>query len=169
MHAVPRRHGLALPHGRPHRARRRSATRTRPLNNVADNIAGRTICDLGDAAALPVKSFIKNFRDEFQHHIDHKTVPGRSLRVTAMADLNIEIDGRQTQVRRDHGHRGRALARHLRAALLLSQEAVDRSELSMCLVQVEKAPKPLTACATPGYEAMKVHTASEQAVTARRA
>ena len=42
------------------------------LNSVADNIAGRTICALGDAAALPVKSFIKHFRDEFQHHIDHK-------------------------------------------------------------------------------------------------
>ena len=42
------------------------------LVNVADNIAGRTICALGDAAALPVKSFIKHFRDEFQHHIDHK-------------------------------------------------------------------------------------------------
>ena len=42
------------------------------LNNVADNIAGRTICALGDAAALPVKSFLKHFRDEFQYHIDHK-------------------------------------------------------------------------------------------------
>ncbi len=42
------------------------------LTSVADNIAGRTICALGDAAALPVKSFIKHFRAEFQHHIDHK-------------------------------------------------------------------------------------------------
>ena len=42
------------------------------LDNVADNIAGRTICALGDAAALPVKSFIKHFRDEFVHHIEHK-------------------------------------------------------------------------------------------------
>jgi NADH-quinone oxidoreductase subunit F len=42
------------------------------LDNVADNIAGRTICALGDAAALPVKSFIKHFRDEFIHHIQHK-------------------------------------------------------------------------------------------------
>ena len=33
---------------------------------------GRTICALGDAAALPVKSFIKHFRGEFQHHIDHQ-------------------------------------------------------------------------------------------------
>ena len=42
------------------------------LLSVSDNIAGRTICALGDAAALPVKSFVKNFRDEFQYHIDHK-------------------------------------------------------------------------------------------------
>ena len=42
------------------------------LDNVADNIAGRTICALGDAAALPVKSFLKHFRSEFVHHIEHK-------------------------------------------------------------------------------------------------
>jgi len=42
------------------------------LNNVSDNIAGRTICALGDAAALPVKSFIKHFRDEFRYHIEQK-------------------------------------------------------------------------------------------------
>jgi NADH-quinone oxidoreductase subunit F len=42
------------------------------LDNVSDNIAGRTICALGDAAALPVKSFIKHFRHEFVHHIEHK-------------------------------------------------------------------------------------------------
>jgi len=42
------------------------------LVNVSDNIAGRTICALGDAAAMPVKSFIKHFRSEFIHHIEHK-------------------------------------------------------------------------------------------------
>ncbi|HTP97594.1 MAG TPA: NADH-quinone oxidoreductase subunit NuoF, partial [Burkholderiales bacterium] len=42
------------------------------LLSVSDNIAGRTICALGDAAALPVKSFIKHFRAEFEHHIVHK-------------------------------------------------------------------------------------------------
>ncbi len=41
------------------------------LNNVADNIQGRTICALGDAAAVPVRAFIQHFRGEFQHHIDH--------------------------------------------------------------------------------------------------
>ncbi len=42
------------------------------LDNIADNIAGRTICALGEAAALPVKSFLKHFRHEFEHHIHHK-------------------------------------------------------------------------------------------------
>ena len=41
------------------------------LNSVCDNIMGRTICALGDAAAMPVKSFVRHFRAEFQHHIDH--------------------------------------------------------------------------------------------------
>jgi NADH-quinone oxidoreductase subunit F len=42
------------------------------LNDVADNIQGRTICALGDAAAMPVRAFIKHYREEFQHHIEHK-------------------------------------------------------------------------------------------------
>ncbi len=42
------------------------------LDKVAQNIQGRTICALGDAAAMPVRAFLKHYRDEFQHHIDHK-------------------------------------------------------------------------------------------------
>ncbi len=42
------------------------------LGSVADNIMGRTICALGDAAAMPVRGMIKHFRDEFVHHVEHK-------------------------------------------------------------------------------------------------
>jgi NADH-quinone oxidoreductase subunit F len=42
------------------------------LDNVAENIMGRTICALGDAAAMPVRGMLKHFRDEFVHHIEHK-------------------------------------------------------------------------------------------------
>jgi len=42
------------------------------LDDVAKNIMGRTICALGDAAALPVRSFVQHFRDEFAYHIEHK-------------------------------------------------------------------------------------------------
>ncbi len=42
------------------------------LNEVAGNIQGRTICALGDAAAMPVRAFLKHFRSEFEHHVHHK-------------------------------------------------------------------------------------------------
>ena len=42
------------------------------LNRVTENIMGRTICALGDAASLPVRSFIKHFQSEFEYHIDNK-------------------------------------------------------------------------------------------------
>jgi NADH-quinone oxidoreductase subunit F len=42
------------------------------LNGVTDNIMGRTICALGDAASLPVRSFVKHFRSEFEYHIENK-------------------------------------------------------------------------------------------------
>lgn len=41
------------------------------LHDVACKIEGRTICALGDAAAWPVQSFIKHFRHEFEHYIEH--------------------------------------------------------------------------------------------------
>ena len=48
------------------------------LIDIGDNIDGRTICGLGAAAATPVRSFIKHFREEFEYHIQHKKclVPG---------------------------------------------------------------------------------------------
>ncbi len=41
------------------------------LDSVAERIQGRTICALGDAAAMPVASFLKHYRDEFVHYIEH--------------------------------------------------------------------------------------------------
>ena len=42
------------------------------LKDVGSNVSGRTICALGDAAAGPVLSFIKHYREEFEYHIAHK-------------------------------------------------------------------------------------------------
>jgi len=39
------------------------------LVKVADNMKGRTICALSDAAALPVLSFVTKFRDEFEFYV----------------------------------------------------------------------------------------------------
>jgi len=45
------------------------------LDDVASKIEGHTICALGDAAAMPVRSFIRHFRPEFTYWIEH----GRSM------------------------------------------------------------------------------------------
>ena len=41
------------------------------LLTVGEKIMGNTICALGDAAATPVESFIKHFRDEFEYYIQN--------------------------------------------------------------------------------------------------
>ena len=50
------------------------------LMSVQEKIIGNTICALGDAAAIPVESFIRHFRLEFEYYIKH----GKSM---------VEIDG----------------------------------------------------------------------------
>jgi len=45
------------------------------LNSLADNIQGRTICALGDAAAMPVRAMIKHFRPEFEALIQQRKNP----------------------------------------------------------------------------------------------
>jgi NADH-quinone oxidoreductase subunit F len=42
------------------------------LESVAGNIMGRTVCALGDAAAMPVQGMLKHYRNEFEYHIEHK-------------------------------------------------------------------------------------------------
>ena len=53
------------------------------LTDVSNNISGRTICALGEAAATPVLSFIKHFRPEFEYYIEH----GKSMVETAKSEI----------------------------------------------------------------------------------
>ena len=83
--------------------------------------------------------------------------------------LEIEIDGKKTEVPdgstvMDAAHRLGIFIPHFCYHKKLSIAANCR----MCLVQVEKAPKPLPACATPVTNGMKVFTHSEAAVKAQK-
>ncbi|ADE11314.1 NADH-quinone oxidoreductase subunit NuoG [Sideroxydans lithotrophicus] len=83
--------------------------------------------------------------------------------------INIEIDGKQIQIQNgstviEAAHQAGIAIPHFCYHKKLSIAANCR----MCLVQVEKAPKPLPACATPVAEGMKVYTHSEQAVKAQK-
>ena len=62
------------------------------LDNVAENIMGRTICALGDAAAMPVRGFLKHFRDEFAYHIEHKR---------CLVPVEVQREGSRIYVRQD--------------------------------------------------------------------
>src|SRR5689334_13609778 len=83
--------------------------------------------------------------------------------------LNLEIDGRKVEVLP-----GSTVLDAARALDIYVPHFCYHRKLSiaancrMCLVQVEKAPKPLPACATPATEGMKVWTASELAVVAQK-
>jgi NADH-quinone oxidoreductase subunit G len=86
-----------------------------------------------------------------------------------MAQINIEIDGRTVEVApgstvMDAANQIGVYIPHFCYHKKLSIAANCR----MCLVQVEKAPKPLPACATPVADGMKVQTHSEQAVAAQK-
>jgi len=86
-----------------------------------------------------------------------------------MATLNIEIDGKPLQVESgetimDAANQAGIPIPHFCYHKKLSIAANCR----MCLVQVEKAPKPLPACATPVTDGMKVWTASDYARAAQK-
>ena len=83
--------------------------------------------------------------------------------------LEIEIDGKQMEIAEgatimDAANQAGIYIPHFCYHRKLSIAANCR----MCLVEVEKAPKPLPACATPVTKGMKVHTHSEQAVDAQK-
>ena len=42
------------------------------LRDICANIAGNTVCPLGDAAVVPITSSIEKFRDEYEYHVKHK-------------------------------------------------------------------------------------------------
>jgi NADH-quinone oxidoreductase subunit F len=45
------------------------------LLDVCDRILGKCLCPLGDAAAMPIASYVDKFRDEFQAHLDTGACP----------------------------------------------------------------------------------------------
>ena len=141
------------------------------LNSVADNIQGRTICALGDAAAMPVRAMIKHFRDEFVHLIEHKTrkVAADRLSDRAINMIEIELDGKKVEVAEGSmvmhaADKAGTYIPHFCYHKKLSIAANCR----MCLVDVEKAPKPMPACATPVTQGMIVRTKSDKAIKAQQ-
>jgi NADH-quinone oxidoreductase subunit F len=45
------------------------------MGELAKNMLGRTFCPLGDAAAMPMISFVEKFRDDFEAHLGGNPCP----------------------------------------------------------------------------------------------
>ena len=83
--------------------------------------------------------------------------------------IEIEIDGRTMEVAdgatiMDAANQAGIYVPHF----CYHRKLTIAANCRMCLVEVEKAPKPLPACATPVTRGMKVRTHSEQAVDAQK-
>ena len=152
------------------------------LLSAAGQIEGKTICAFGEAAAWPVQGFLRHFREEFEYHIEHKCcMVGdaaaskgalHECRPEIPADdaVNIEIDGQPCQARKG------AMIIEVTDELGISvprfcyhKKLSIAANCRMCMVEVEKVPKPLPACATPVTEGMKVFTQSDIATGGQKA
>src|ERR1700681_913982 len=83
--------------------------------------------------------------------------------------LTLEVDGKSVQVPNgstvmDAAHKLDIYVPHF----CWHKKLTIAANCRMCLVQVEKAPKPQPACATPAAEGMKVHTHSDAAIEAQK-
>ncbi len=54
------------------------------LKYLAENMLGRTFCPLGDAAAMPIISYVQKYRPEFEAHLDGKPCPLESAHEAAL-------------------------------------------------------------------------------------
>ena len=86
-----------------------------------------------------------------------------------MTTIKLEVDGKPVEVRggstvMDAAHQLGIYVPHF----CWHRKLTIAANCRMCLVQVEKAPKPLPACATPATEGMKVWTHSDAAVEAQK-
>ncbi len=61
------------------------------LVDIAQNIEGRTICALGDAAAWPVKFMIQRFRDEFEKYVNESVELEYPNKVHSMRNTKIPL------------------------------------------------------------------------------
>ena len=189
MHAVPRRHALDGEDAPSHHARPRSPEDVDLLWDVADNIDGKTICPLGEAAAWPVKAFVTKYRSEFEAACK-KNGNGDNRRtewLTQLVKLTSTTRRWKRRAARTSSKPRRASASRCRT-IVITRSCRSSGNCRMCLVDVGMpklgpdkkpelgpdgkpvivfAPKLAIGCNTPVAEGMVVHTRSPKVIKAR--
>src|SRR6202046_1405175 len=185
MHALPRGHGMARPHAE---ANHRGPGQKRGPGSAAgcgqSHRGAHHLCArrCGGVAGTELPETLPariSIHDRAQGPLDRRRsgrCRGRRCRgrggVNIMSDdtVNIEVNGVPLKARK-----GQMIMQATDPADIYIPRFCYHDKLTvaancrMCLVEVEKAPKPLPACATPVTEGMKVFTRSPKAVAAQRA
>src|ERR1700735_3414774 len=185
MHALPRGHGMARPHAE---ANHRGPGQKRGPGSAAgcgqSHRGAHHLCArrCGGVAGTELPETLPariSIHDRAQGPLDRRRsgrCRGRRCRgrggVNIMSDdtVNIEVNGVPLKARK-----GQMIMQATDPADIYIPRFCYHDKLTvaancrMCLVEVEKAPKPLPACATPVTEGMKVFTKSPKAVAAQRA
>ena len=161
---MPRGHRLAVAPRPAHRAWAGQGRRP-PLLDTWPTTSWATICALGDAAAMPVRacsntsatsSAPRRTQDLHGPAIRHLTPPGTSKWSNSSSTARrFPVGGSMVMQAADAAGRDHS-------ALLLSPKLSIAANCRMCLVDVEKAPKPMPACATPVTAGMVVLHADER-------
>ncbi len=148
------------------------------LEQVTRQVEGHTICALGDAAAWPIQGLIRHFRPVMEERIAaYKAARGLSPGghsthgdcggVARMPKLT--IDGIEVEVPAGYSvlQAAEAVGREIPRFCYHDRLSVA-ANCRMCLVEVEKAPKPVASCAFPVADGMVVKTDSPLVRRARR-
>ena len=138
------------------------------LEEVTREIEGHTICALADGAMWPVQGLIRHFRPELERRIheyrSRRAAPGGG--VSSMP--KVTIDGQEIEVAP-----GTTILQACQQAGIEIPHFCYHERLNiagncrMCLVEVERSPKPVASCAMPVADGNVILTQSEKARKAR--
>ena len=159
------------------------------LLDVCDRILGKCLCPLGDAAAMPVASYVDKFRAEFQAHLDsgcpmhgesslegdpragrpaHARSGRRGSRVSAPELVKVTVDGREVEVAKGTGLVETAAAAGIEIPVFCYEPRLGPpvGACRMCLVEIEGMPKLQAGCTLTAQDGMVVRTAQTSAKAA---
>ena len=144
------------------------------LEQVTRQIEGHTICALADGGVWPVQGLIRHFRPMMEERI-------AAYKAAGLAAVHAADGGGVARDGEGHGRRDRGRGPERRSVLQACEAAgkeIPRfcyherlsvaGNCRMCLVEVEKAPKPIASCAYPVADGMKVFTDSPMVRNGRR-
>ena len=153
------------------------------LLDVCDRIEGKCLCPLGDACAMPVRSHILRFREEFEEHVRSGGCPfgetsalstlapkpktrlpaGERLMAAteAPATVTLEVDGRSITVPKGTPLVIAAAQAGVEVPVFCYEPRLGApiGACRMCLVEIEGMPKLQAGCTMTATDGMVVRTA----------